>query len=193
LFTPLAGAISDSISTPIGKRHPVMMVGSILTAITSIISAFFIFPFATGDMTAYIIFTICVLILEAGFAISLGGYSGLGSEVCKEKLGILAGVMSFGRSIGTFASLILYGFILQFVPYPLDFILSYGLTSFYLIFAMWHLYTFVPEKPFPKSKKFVFKEFIISFWLPFWRPKYRNFCFVFLSRLVTIFDFNLKN
>jgi Na+/melibiose symporter-like transporter len=185
----LSGAISDSISTRIGKRHPVIIFGNIFTAMVGMIAALFLFPFKTGDLTSYFLFSICILFLEAGFAIALGGYTGLGADVCKERLGIFAGMMSFGRSIGTFASLILYGFLLQFVPYPLDFIFSYGISSVYIIFSMWYVFVSVREEPYPKSKKFEIKEFFTSLWIPFWKPKYKNFCFVFLSRFVC-FNFN---
>jgi MFS family permease len=166
------------------------MVGNIMAAIAAMLCALYIFPFGGGDIVSFLLLSFTAFFIECGNSISMGGYSGLGPEVSAGRIGLLAGLMAIGRSVGMLSSSTAAGFLLDFVPYPMNFILCYALYAFLLIFCWATLYFFVHEPKNAKVKKFSPGSFIKSFWI--FKKGYFNFYMIFFNRFVISFLLNFQ-
>jgi MFS family permease len=182
IMPPLAGAVSDHLNTIIGRRHPLMMLGALVGAFCSMCMAFFIFPLRYGFFESTFFGLVCFAVCQgASLSMAQGAFQGLIPDLIEdEKMGLTAGIMGLVRSLGNLIGVVLTGALVEFVPYPWNFISTYFILSCVILYC--YLYSFVAleENPPPVRKPFSCREFVLAFWLP--PKKYCNFYFVFLSR-----------
>lgn len=190
---PLAGFISDKIHTPIGKRLPLILFGYLLAAIFSLVCAFFIFPWRNGSIEISFIF-LCIFscFQWIGLSCGIGSFTGITPDIIPPKrFGTAAGIIGLFRTAGQLISVLIAGFLIQFLPYPYNFMLTYGIMGLVFIFGAVYPFSTIkePKKVEKKEEKpFVLGDFLCSLFLcpP---TKYFNFYCVFWSRFVrfTIF------
>jgi MFS family permease len=125
---------------------------------------------------------VCFAVCQgASLSMAQGAFQGLIPDLIEdEKMGLTAGIMGLVRSLGNLIGVVLTGALVEFVPYPWNFISTYFILSCVILYC--YLYSFVAleENPPPVRKPFSCREFVLAFWLP--PKKYCNFYFVFLSR-----------
>jgi MFS family permease len=172
-----------------------MMSGFIIAAIFTILSSFFIFPFrSNGFEITYFLFILVTLFQWTGLSMGVGSFTGLVPQVIPEnKLGFagicnfnLAGVLGVSKSFGNLTSVLITGLLVQYLPYPFNFIGAYLYLSIVFLFTMSYTFITIPEsKPEPSNieeekKPITLKNVLSYFWLS---PKeYKNFYLVFASR-----------
>lgn len=190
IVPPLAGLISDKIHTPIGKRLPLILFGYLFAAFFTLICAFFVFPWRSNDIEiSFILLCIFSCIQWIGLSSGIGSYTGITPDIIPpNRFGVAAGIIGLFRTAGQLASVLAAGFLIQFLPYPFNFIFTYGLMAAVFIFTALYTFTTINEPPPPVNKEekpFSLKELALS--LILWPPaKYFNFYCVFWSRFVRI-------
>jgi MFS family permease len=189
IVPPLAGSLSDRIHLNFGKRHPLMLSGFLWAAFWTILSALFVFPWRVGNWNvAFTLFAVVSTFQWIGLSNGIGSFTGLVPDTVPHKrLGLAGGVLGVGRSLGNLLSVLIAGVIVQFFPYPFNFVCAYGFAACVFIYTSLFAFCAVPEAPPGEvGPPFSWKEFIQSFFL--WPPtEYWNFYCVFVSRFVIWF------
>lgn len=179
---PVSGLISDRSTLKLGRRRPLMILGTIISVIMCLFCAIFTFPWKIQSFElGFTFLLVSCSLLSLGLSITAGSFTGLMPDVIPAKeQGLASGSLGVGRSIGNLFGVVCGGLFLVEIPSPYGIYSTYVLCFLVLMVVLLYCSLVVTEVPQQDVEKFSIKEFKTFFLNP---KTYRDFYLVFFSRL----------
>jgi MFS family permease len=172
---PLAGALSDRSTSPMGRRRPYVFAGGILNAFALLGLAY------APTFALFIIAYWCVQ-----FANNFGGtaYSGLIPDlVPADQRGQASGFMGLMTMLGTVLAALLAGFLIERNLIVPTYLLIIGVLLITMFLTVWK----IKEEPLRFRPPFNIRQFLAGFWVD--PRRYPDFAWLFLSRFLAMLGF----
>lgn len=181
IIPPISGLISDRSTLKLGRRRPLMILGTIISVIFCFFCAIFTFPWKIGSFEiGFLFLMIAACGLSFGLSISAGSFAGLMPDVVQVKeQGLASGSLGVGRSVGNLFGVVCGGLFLIEIPSPYGIYSTYILCFLVLMVVLLYCGIVIKEVPQQDVEKFSFKD-LKTFYLP--TKVYRDFYLVFFSR-----------
>lgn len=172
---PLAGALSDRSTNPLGRRRPFIVWGTLLNAAALLAMAY---------SPVIGLFALSFLVVQFANNWANGPYSGLLPDlVPAAERGAAAGWMGLMTMVGTIVAVLLAGPMVE-AGRTLEF---YYLMAAVMLVGMAVTVLWVREQPLTKAAAFDLRAFVRSFWID--PRRYPDFAWVFLTRFLVMLGF----
>ena len=136
IVQPIAGAWSDTRTTPLGKRRPYIIGGTLFDVVFLVLMVF------SGN---YVLLVLAYALLQVTSNIAHGPYQAYIPELVPEaKRGMVTGVKQFLEILGIIVTSLVVGKLID----QEQIVLAFALIVFFLLFTMAITALFVKEKPF---------------------------------------------
>lgn len=173
LTPPLVGALSDRSLSPLGRRRPFVIGGTLI----NILGLFLLWlAFSSRSIPGYIL---AYLVIQLGNNIAVGAFSGVIPDVVPEaQRGTASGYMAALSQIGTVVGILGAGQMLR-AGHQNDFL---ALTALACCLALFAAITVVSVREIPQreAKPFAWRDVLRSFWLD--PRQHPDFGWVWLTR-----------
>jgi MFS family permease len=175
LVTPVAGALSDRSTLPLGRRRPFIIAGTLLNCLGLI---------GMQYAPAYIWFFVAFLVLQAANNLAGAAFHGLiPDKVPPAQRGVASGLMGLLTMLGVIAAVVLSGTLVGRGHAGM----VYGVIGAVLLLCMALTTWKVDEEPLRRAPRFALGEFVRSFWIG--PRRYPDFAWMFATRALVMLGF----
>ncbi len=175
LLAPIAGALSDRSTLPMGRRRPFVIVGVLLNCL-GLVGLRYAPTFAW--------YVGAVLLVQAANNFAGGAFNGLiPDRIPPDQRGATSGVMGFLQMLGTISGLGLAGYLVGGGHTAAVYWIIAGL----LLGGGGVVVLGVPEEPLRQAAPFRLSQFVRSFWID--PRQYPDFAWVFVTRALVMLGF----
>lgn len=181
LLVPLAvGPISDRCRSPLGRRRPFIVAGTIVNLVGLAIVYF------AGQSLSFPMYLGGFLIMQLGNNVATGAFPGMIPDLVPEnQRGIASGFMAFMTQFGTAVGAVAAGLLAASEQFALAFVII-GLCL--AISAAVTRYA-VRETPLTEHLPLNWSVYVRSLWEPLVKPDHRDFAWVWITRALVMLGF----
>lgn len=175
VVTPIAGALSDRSTLPIGRRRPFIITGTLLNCLGLL---------GMHYAPSYLWFFLAFLVVQGANNLASAAFHGLvPDKVPFAQRGLASGLMGFLTMLGTIAAAGVSGTLVG----RGDTGMVYWAISVVLLLCMVLTALKVDEEPLRRAPRFALHEFIKSFWID--PRRHPDFAWMFATRALVMLGF----
>ncbi len=175
VVAPIAGALSDRSTLPLGRRRPFVIAGVLLDCVALL---------GMRYAPTYASFVGAFLVVQVALNVAGGAFNGLiPDKIPHDQRGATSGVMGFMMMLGTIGAVLVSGNLVGRGATGVVYWVVIGVLLAFTALMTWN----ITEEPLRRASPFVLPDFVRSFWID--PRRYPDFAWMFVTRGLVMLGF----